>query len=139
MTEPFFNDAKLYFFRWIKKNNQQNQKTIEETSKQLTKNEVINTEQMKKRFLKFAEKDAEIWKFIKFNITVIVTSALDIISYLIFLYIVFAKYNTTPLQGNSVLSFLGIKYNCDKIEIETNIMWKSSENQISELFQLGVN
>lgn len=53
---------------------------------------------------------------------VIVTSALDIISYLIFLYIVFAKYNTTPLQGNSVLSFLGIKYNCDKIEIETNIM-----------------
>ena len=79
------------------KNNKQNQKTIEETSKQLTKNEVINMEQMKKRFLKFAEKHAEIWKFIKFNITVIVTSALDIISYLIFLYIVFAKYNTTPL------------------------------------------
>ena len=42
------------------KNNQQNQKTIEEISKQLTKNEVINMEQMKKRFLKFAEKHAEI-------------------------------------------------------------------------------
>lgn len=58
----------------------------------------------------FFSKHPELWKFIKFNITVIVTSALDIISYLIFLYIVFAKYNTTPLQGNSVLSFLGIKY-----------------------------
>ena len=58
----------------------------------------------------FCSKHPELWKFIKFNITVIVTSALDIISYLIFLYIVFAKYNTTPLQGNSILSFLGIKY-----------------------------
>lgn len=59
---------------------------------------------------RFCNKHPELWKFIKFNITVIVTSALDIISYLIFLYIVFAKYNTTPLQGNSVLAFLGIKY-----------------------------
>jgi len=42
------------------KNNQQNQKTIEETSKQLTKNEVIYMEQMKKSFFKFAEKHAEI-------------------------------------------------------------------------------
>ena len=57
----------------------------------------------------FCSKHPELWKFIKFNITVIVTSALDIISYLIFLYIVFAKYNTTPLQGNSILSFLGIQ------------------------------
>ena len=47
-----------YIFFDESKNNQQNQKIIEETSKKLTKNEVINTEQMKKRFLKFAEKYA---------------------------------------------------------------------------------
>lgn len=59
---------------------------------------------------RFCNKHPELWKFIKFNISVILTSALDIISYLICIYIIFAKYNDAPLQGNSVLAFLGIKY-----------------------------
>lgn len=58
----------------------------------------------------FTEKHPELWKFIKFNITVIVTSALDIISYLILLYFVFAPLNTEPLPDNAILSLLGIKY-----------------------------
>lgn len=58
----------------------------------------------------FTEKHPELWKFIKFNITVIITSALDIISYLILLYFVFAPLNAEPLPDNAILSLLGIKY-----------------------------
>lgn len=58
----------------------------------------------------FTEKHPELWKFIKFNITVIITSALDIISYLILLYFVFASLNTEPVPDNAILSLLGIKY-----------------------------
>ena len=58
----------------------------------------------------FTENHPELWKFIKFNITVIVTSALDIISYLILLYFVFAPLNAEPLPDNAILSLLGIKY-----------------------------
>lgn len=58
----------------------------------------------------FTEKHPELWKFIKFNITVIVTSALDIISYLILLYFVFAPLNTEPVSDNATLSLPGIKY-----------------------------
>ena len=58
----------------------------------------------------FIERHTELWKFIKFNITVIITSALDIISYLILLYFVFAPLNTEPVPDNAILSLLGIKY-----------------------------
>lgn len=58
----------------------------------------------------FTENHPELWKFIKFNITVIITSALDIISYLILLYFVFAPLNAEHLPDNAILSLLGIKY-----------------------------
>lgn len=92
------------------KNNQQNQKTIEETSKQLTKNEVINMEQMKKRFLKFAEKHAEIWKFIKFSFTGASTSILEMAVFAFLQYVIFKSLNQTPVTDNAVLAFLGIEY-----------------------------
>ncbi|MFR3801217.1 MAG: GtrA family protein [Eubacterium sp.] len=92
------------------KNNQQNQKTIEETSKQLTKNEVINMEQMKKRFLKFAEKHAEIWKFIKFSFTGASTSVLEMAVFAFLQYVIFKSLNQTPVTDNAVLAFLGIEY-----------------------------
>ena len=94
----------------MKKNNQQNQKTIEETSKQLTKNEVINMEQMKKRFLKFAEKHAEIWKFIKFSFTGASTSILEMAVFAFLQYVIFKSLNQTPVTDNAVLAFLGIEY-----------------------------
>ena len=92
------------------KNNQQNQKAIEETSKQLTKNEVINMEQMKKRFLKFAEKHAEIWKFIKFSFTGASTSILEMAVFAFLQYVIFKSLNQTPVTDNAVLAFLGIEY-----------------------------
>lgn len=58
----------------------------------------------------FIERHTELWKFIKFNITVIITSALDIISYMILLYAVFRTMNDIPLPDNDLLSLLGIKY-----------------------------
>lgn len=58
----------------------------------------------------FIERHTELWKFIKFNITVIITSALDIISYMILLYAVFSTMNDIPLPDNALLSLLGIKY-----------------------------
>lgn len=59
---------------------------------------------------KFANKHPEMWKFIKFNISVLITSALDIISYLLLLYFVFDSLNNQPLPNNGLLSLLGIKY-----------------------------
>lgn len=99
-----------YIFFDESKNNQQNQKTIEETSKQLTKNEVINMEQMKKRFLKFAEKHAEIWKFIKFSFTGASTSILEMAVFAFLQYVIFKSLNQTPVTDNAVLAFLGIEY-----------------------------
>ena len=55
-------------------------------------------------------KHPELWKFIKFNITVVLTSALDILTYLFLLYFVFAEYNSTELKENALLSLLGIRY-----------------------------
>lgn len=55
-------------------------------------------------------KHPELWKFVKFNISVIVTSALDIITYLFLLYFVFESLNTERLPNNALLSLLGIKY-----------------------------
>lgn len=97
----FFDESKI---------NQQNQKTIEETSKQLTKYEVINMEQMKKKFLKFAEKHAEIWKFIKFTFTGASTSVLEMAVFAFLQYVIFKSLNQTPVTDNAVLAFLGIEY-----------------------------
>lgn len=97
----FFDESKI---------NQQNQKTIEETSKQLTKNEVINMEQMKKKFLKFVEKHAEIWKFIKFTFTGASTSILEMGVFAFLQYVIFKSLNQTPVTDNAVLAFLGIEY-----------------------------
>lgn len=63
-----------------------------------------------KRLDDFKKKHKELWKFIKFNITVIVTSALDIVTYLICLYFIFKSLNSAPLPDNALLSFLGIRY-----------------------------
>lgn len=57
-----------------------------------------------------SKKHPELWKFIKFNITVVLTSALDILTYLFLLYFVFAEYNSTELKENALLSLLGIRY-----------------------------
>lgn len=58
----------------------------------------------------FAEKHPELWKFIKFNITVIITSALDIGIHLFLIYVVFVDINSVPVPDNALLSLLGIKY-----------------------------
>lgn len=99
-----------YIFFDKSKINQQNQKTIEETSKQLTKNEVINMVQMKKKFLKFVEKHAEIWKFIKFTFTGASTSVLEMAVFAFLQYVIFKSLNQTPVTDNAVLAFLGIEY-----------------------------
>lgn len=58
----------------------------------------------------FTKRHPELWKFAKFNITVIITSALDILSYMLMLYFVFKGLNSAPLPENALLSLLGIKY-----------------------------
>lgn len=58
----------------------------------------------------FVKKHAELWKFIKFNISVLVTSAIDILSYLMLLYFVFKSCNGVELGDNALLSLLGIRY-----------------------------
>ncbi|MGN0528519.1 MAG: Cof-type HAD-IIB family hydrolase [Eubacterium sp.] len=58
----------------------------------------------------FSQKHSELWKFLKFNITVVVTSALDIAVYMVLLYAVFKSYNSLPLPDSALLSLLGIKY-----------------------------
>lgn len=58
----------------------------------------------------FVKKHAELWKFIKFNISVLVTSAIDILSYLVLLYFVFKSSNGVELGDNALLSLLGIRY-----------------------------
>lgn len=58
---------------------------------------------------KFAKK-SELWKFLKFNICVIVTSVLDIVSYMFMLYVVFKGQCNTPLPESALLSLLGIRY-----------------------------
>lgn len=50
------------------------------------------------------------WKFLKFNICVVVTSVLDIISYMFLLYVVFKGQCNTPLPESALLSLLGIRY-----------------------------
>lgn len=50
------------------------------------------------------------WKFLKFNICVVVTSVLVIISYMFLLYVVFKGQCNTPLPESALLSLLGIRY-----------------------------
>lgn len=57
-----------------------------------------------------SKKKSELFKFFKFNICVIVTSLLDVVSYMIMLYTVFNKLNQEPLPDSALLSLLGIKY-----------------------------
>lgn len=64
----------------------------------------------RKKINDFAAKHSELWKFVKFNFTVIVTSLLDICVYLVLLYLVFRSLNSQPLPENELLSFLGIRY-----------------------------
>lgn len=65
---------------------------------------------MKQKLKAFSKSHKELWKFIKFNFTLITTSALDIILYFILLYFVFRSMNADPLPQNAILSLLGIKY-----------------------------
>ena len=65
---------------------------------------------MKTEFNINSQKNTELWKFIKFNISVLLTSALDILSYLFLLYFAFAGSKNVLLPQNAVLSVLGIKY-----------------------------
>ena len=65
---------------------------------------------MQERFRSFTEKHSEIWKFIKFSFTGISTSLLDIAIFSLLFYVVFRSMNQTPITGNPVLSFLGIRY-----------------------------
>lgn len=55
-------------------------------------------------------KKSELWKFLKFNICVVVTSVLDIVSYMFMLYVVFKSQCNTPLPESALLSLLGIRY-----------------------------
>ena len=64
----------------------------------------------RKKINKFASEHRELWKFVKFNFTVIVTSLLDICVYLVLLYWVFKPLNSQSLPQNELLSFLGIRY-----------------------------
>lgn len=52
----------------------------------------------------------ELWKFLKFNISVIVTSVLDVVTYLALIYTVFKSQCNAPLPDSALLSLLGIKY-----------------------------
>lgn len=52
----------------------------------------------------------ELWKFIKFNISVIVTSVLDVVTYLVLIYTVFKSQCNAQLPDSALLSLLGIKY-----------------------------
>ncbi len=65
---------------------------------------------MKENFKKFAEKHAEIWKFIKFTFTGASTSVLELGVFMFLQYVVFKSLNETPVTDSAVLSFLGIEY-----------------------------
>lgn len=71
---------------------------------------MIKQKCLQRQLSRFKKKHGEVWKFIKFNITVIVTSCLDVALYLVLLYFVFAKFNSAPLPQNALLSLLGIQY-----------------------------
>ncbi len=65
---------------------------------------------MKNKIVKFTEKHAEIWKFIKFTFTGASTSILELGVFMFLQYIVFKSLNQVPVTDNAVLNFLGIEY-----------------------------
>ena len=58
----------------------------------------------------FSERHPEWWKFIKFNLCIVVTTALDVGIYLILQYYVFDSLNAVPVTDNALLRFLRIEY-----------------------------
>lgn len=58
----------------------------------------------------FVKRHKELWKFIKFNISVLISSAIDILTYLVLLNVVFKGLNAQPVSDNALFTLLGIKY-----------------------------
>lgn len=58
----------------------------------------------------FAVRHPEWWKFIKFNICIVVTTALDVGIYMFLQYFVFDELNAVPVTDNALLRFLRIEY-----------------------------
>ncbi|MGN1161262.1 MAG: Cof-type HAD-IIB family hydrolase [Candidatus Fimenecus sp.] len=58
----------------------------------------------------FTARHPELWKFIKFNICIVVTTALDLCIYMFLLYNVFDELNAVPVTDNALLHFMGIEY-----------------------------
>lgn len=83
------------------------------------KNNIIYTDEslavdskntFKDKIIKFVNKHAEIWKFIKFTFTGASTSVLELAVFWVLQYVVFKSLNEIPVTDNAVLSFLGIEY-----------------------------
>lgn len=83
------------------------------------KNNIIYTDEslavdskntFKDKIIKFVNKHAEIWKFIKFTFTGASTSVLELAVFWVLQYVVFKSFNEVPVTDNAVLSFLGIEY-----------------------------
>lgn len=83
------------------------------------KNNIIYTDEslavdskntFKDKIIKFVNKHAEIWKFIKFTFTGASTSVLELAVFWVLQYVVFKSLNEVPITDNAVLSFLGIEY-----------------------------
>ena len=83
------------------------------------KNNIIYTDEslavdskitFKDKIIKFVNKHAEIWKFIKFTFTGASTSVLELAVFWLLQYVVFKSLNEVPVTDNAVLSFLGIEY-----------------------------
>ena len=83
------------------------------------KNNIIYTDEslavdskntFKEKIIKFVNKHAEIWKFIKFTFTGASTSVLELAVFWVLQYVVFKSLNEVPVTDNAVLSFLGIEY-----------------------------
>lgn len=64
----------------------------------------------KESIIKFVNKHAEIWKFIKFTFTGASTSVLELAVFWLLQYVIFKSLNEVPVTDNAVLSFLGIEY-----------------------------
>lgn len=69
-----------------------------------------NKNTFKESIIKFVNKHAEIWKFIKFSFTGASTSVLELAVFWLLQYVIFKSLNEVPVTDNPVLSFLGIEY-----------------------------
>lgn len=78
------------------------------------KNNIIYTDEslavdskntFKDKIIKFVNKHAEIWKFIKFTFTGASTSVLELAVFWVLQYVVFKSLNEVPVTDNAVLSF----------------------------------